>query len=426
MDSLRYTVLPEKFNWITLQTNSPGARIIQHHETLKEPVVLYADADGVVHLHVYPPSVSPDSCIRLTLEGADSSVCLELRACAEETQDYPFHKPVGRSVRNGTVRPALTDEEVTTLSNEELVRRGYSPRPILKDGTISASWLKAVKSPSTRVEPLISPRKSQRCKKTLSSASDPSAIKVTDAPAIPVVTSPNWCGIEVRNRSGYDFITGTWVQPTLTFQSQGTGWGQMATWVGFDGDGLVDLPQAGTNVEAFSYGPGPQWFQAYPYSWTEFLPSQTSGIAAGVPLQQGDEMQVVVWLDALGPAGSPAIPFGYAHMEINNLTSNIHTVTTDPIGTTAVSSTEAEWIVEAPAQAADNGVGTVQLPLYQYPPFILFDAFVERKGSGGVVERWNDEGQNARFLFMQRGANPLSDVIPLPDANMQFFWLGNL
>jgi hypothetical protein len=94
---------------------------------------LFADDEGIICFHVRP-SVEAEHIAKVVIEceagGKITHYPLELRASRKDTPAMPFPEkerpPRKESV---SVRPALSREDGLRLSKDELLERGYPPRP---------------------------------------------------------------------------------------------------------------------------------------------------------------------------------------------------------------------------------------------------------------------------------------------------------
>ncbi|HEX5450536.1 MAG TPA: G1 family glutamic endopeptidase [Gaiellaceae bacterium] len=171
-----------------------------------------------------------------------------------------------------------------------------------------------------------------------------------DGPAL-VLTSPmnslhsqNWSGYDV-NGGPFTYVSGTFNVATMSPVS-GT---YFAEWVGIDGVTSNTVLQAGISYE-FPAGSSP----AGPYAWTEVYPAPPIPIPA-FAVQAGDQVTVSIG----------QISAGIWNLRLKNDTTGQQT-NVQVNYSSALSS--AEWIVEAPADAATNNV----LPLGQYSPAVTF------------------------------------------------------
>lgn len=200
MKNLRCTVRPGQRNHITVATGTAGGLVKLHQpNTPEEAKQLYSDSNRILHLYVHPPAEDASS-LKVSLHTEDGHISLEMRSALQATEEYPYQSPANPATKGCETRPALTDEEARTLTNEELVRRGYSPRPILPSDQICSYWLRAVKQSMTRLEPITIPRRTTRRK-------HPRTMTPRTAAVLAITESPNWCDIETRaTATGYQFM----------------------------------------------------------------------------------------------------------------------------------------------------------------------------------------------------------------------------
>jgi hypothetical protein len=269
-----------------------------------------------------------------------------------------------------------------------------------------------------RLEPITVPRRTTRRK-------HPRTVTPRTAQAFAISESSNWSGIETREGvTRYQFVTGVWTLPQIPFNTS-VDYSEMAIWVGFDGDGTADVVQSGTSCEVWVYGGfmgGAPWQLIWAYAWAEVFPA--------LPTWQrifpyvGDQIRVTVWIDNIGPPGSPSIPNGYAHMETINFNSLSYSDTVVPISQLRISATEAEWIVEAPAKIADDGVTFIQMPLAKFAAFEIIAAFCERRGDS-TVRGWSEEADQ-RVIWMFNNNRLLALCGPDAPWQMKFWWFNSL
>ena len=160
--------------------------------------------------------------------------------------------------RVASVRSALSEHDILHLSDEELQKRGYPPRPNPEQAANAFNaWRKAVSMPVTVVKP--------------QTISDPEifhgSAKIVNGPAY----SDNWSGFELRGTGPYSIVVGTWHVPDVATQ-RNTGMAYSSFWVGIDGDNTADGPvQAGTEQQALwvqdvTFGDYyPWWSTSQPY-----------------------------------------------------------------------------------------------------------------------------------------------------------------
>ena len=144
-----------------------------------------------------------------------------------------------------------------------------------------------------------------------------------------------WSGYVVQ-QSGFHSVTATWIVPSVPSSPDG----YVSTWVGLDGDGDINLAQAGTTSQEVG------GVTSY-YAWWEVLPTYTSEQYLG-SVNPGDVVQVTV--NASG---------GVSSGTISDLTTN--QAWSMPSVSYAGAGRTADFIQEAPSNAA----GQV-LPLAHY------------------------------------------------------------
>lgn len=93
---------------------------------------IYANGDGYFKFHVTPrqESVEGDHMqIDCTSAGKVTTYLLHLRASNAPTPDMPAPQTVMPPPSGSKVLPALTESEAQSMSREDLLARGYPPRP---------------------------------------------------------------------------------------------------------------------------------------------------------------------------------------------------------------------------------------------------------------------------------------------------------
>ena len=159
---IRYTIAPDVESLIILKT-LPNSICFLHREdddsTSDYILKLYADQDGIIRFHVRS-DIEAEYIMKFIIkcENDNKSIRypLELRSTFKATNEMPF--PVNdtpKSSPNDThIRPAISEQEILNLSDEELLERGFPPRP---DPSTSPeafdTWKKVVSIPMTIVKP---------------------------------------------------------------------------------------------------------------------------------------------------------------------------------------------------------------------------------------------------------------------------------
>jgi len=414
--AIRYTVPPRNDTKVVFNT-LPGATCTLGLEdntdsNSNSSIKLYADQEGAVRFYVRPEMESED-LIKLAVDcevaGNVRRHPLELRVSSKPTPEMPAPprespKPLQQDASFG---PALSEEDMLHLSDEELLKMNYPPRPNPdKAPQAFKSWQRSVSVPMTFVKPQTVSRQdiSHGFAKIVSGAT------VTPMATTTAYTSPNWSGFELRGAGPYVWVNGDWIVPRLIRGGQG----YLLFWVGLDGDSTTDLVQAVTGAEIHDINKGgrPVWMSSY-FAWTEFLPQQPFfQQITNFPIQPGDEVVVEVYI---ADAGKPPDLAGYfGQFWINNLTTGQSTIVSTPRGSTTVSGSGAEWIMERPS---GSGGGYYFLP--NYGSATMQGAYASTPTGGNV----DYQGDNNRQFTMVNGSNTLSTVAPSDGTSMVFQWV---
>ena len=318
---------------------------------VQTPIVLKTMADAACDLHAVGTSdtrsmrfyangegyVKIQATAREGMEGRVQLDCssngkavgypLHLRASSSPTSDMPAPQSVVPTPKGSTVRPALTEAQAQSLSDDELMNLGYTERPdVLSSPDQYAKWLDHVSRPMTVLpQHLVS-------------------TSVTASPAL--YTSANWSGLEAHSTTQhkYSAVTATWNVPLITFADSSGNPTYSAFWVGLDGDHVKggDLVQAGTEQDAQEIIG--LLFTNY-YAWSELLPNQpTEQEVFGV--NPGDDIQVEVWIGT--GSGAPNPNGGYGSFRVIDWTQSNESKFYVPLNGTHYNGTEAEWIMERP------------------------------------------------------------------------------
>jgi len=268
-----------------------------------------------------------------------------------------------------TIRPALTEEEQQTLSDDELMSRGYPARPdALESPDRYARWQQQVSRSMT-----ILPSQSVDSGKShhVARAANDNII---------------WSGyVSDSSWHSYSKAEGDWHVPEVVehYSSSPT---YSVLWVGLDGYNDTDLLQAGTEQDSFESG-GTNY---YVYSsWYEVVPNEAMQYTQLNP-NAGDYMTVEVWI-CCGSGNSPNVNGTYFEFTITDWTQNFQVGLINPLslGGTVYLGNTVEWIMERPTI---NG----NLPYfadYDYAdmaPFALSTSqgFVTWNKLPGLIQLW--------------------------------------
>jgi hypothetical protein len=421
-EPLRYTFPPGIHTPVLIEAPPAAACTLRRHgdDATGPSLKAFAGPDGFATFHLRP-SWASDEIAKLQAEivkdGKRTTRELHVRSSHEATREMPA--PPAESVlsqlKSGRMRPPLSIDEALHLSDEEALDRGYPPRPNRDEapGAFRA-WLRAVSLPMTLVEPHLIANEGKSHGKNR-----------TAGPA----TSGNWSGFEldrslrlvslrpphVTFSDPYDWVTGEWIVPAVTGESNKTAYS--AYWIGLDGDGLTDLVQAGTeqDVTIFNFVFFNITSSTY-YAWTEFLPQQpTEQVISGLKVNPGDQIFTEVWM---GNAGSmPTLSGAFGVFLVMNLTNGSYSQIYTPIGGATVSGSEAVWIMERPS------LGGSLPDLANYGATLMQHAYARTAPASGGHSFVAYQGARNKQISMTNGSNTLSSVIPLTATSMFFIWL---
>jgi hypothetical protein len=207
----RYTLIPGLTSLVRIRT-LPNAKCTVRPDGNGSHLSLlhYADPEGFLELHVRPPG-EDESVGRLIIEadtdGEAAQHVLELRASREPTEQMPFPPAAARwrPPAEAQVRPALSLDEALGLADNELLERGYPPRPDAESAPLAFNtWRRIVSAPGAFVEPrTVSRRDISHARRSRGPGADPS--------------SPIWSGFVLQTTGGpYDWVSGDWIVPNVT------------------------------------------------------------------------------------------------------------------------------------------------------------------------------------------------------------------
>ena len=343
-----------------------------------------ADADGIICLHVRPPGATEDVAkfvIECRADGHVTHYPLELRSGWNETQEMPFpeqQRPARKE--SGTIRPALSEVQMQSLSQQELLERGYPPRPDPEASGPHNAWRSLVSAPITMVKPGL--------------LANPGVSSLNQ------LSYGNWSGFQLRNGL-FNLVTGAWNVPYAILGETNT---EVAAsfWIGMSdavGDN-VSLLQAGTESRLTVFG---NWTFHFYYAFSEFLPPQQSEqVISNLPVQPGDEVSVMI---ALQSSGNRALTF------FTNISTNEGVYFFVDVGST-FGYGQAEWIMERPS------FNNVPSDLAGYMFAKMNDAWAGNEGTsvsyGGIDTSTGSPfpGLESEQITMKNGNDQLSLVFP--------------
>ena len=407
------TVPPDTQTPVFLRTAPDAECALQpDFSNVTKPMKLYADGAGYVHFHTHLPQSAE---IRLHLEcsanGNATTYPLLLRSAATPIEGMPMAETSEPPTPGSEQLPGLTAEELSQISDDELLARGYPPRPDSSaPEQLRQAWLQLVSKPLI----LLPDHKVSR--------SDIHHQPPTLVAGLASEHGPNWSGMEAFHGNGSVMeVSANWYVPPLIARCGGQDWdGQeySSTWVGMDGDlqtdpRATDLVQAGTEQDCFSF------FGAYFFSystWTEVLPNQPTEQEAGLDINPGDNVQVLAWIG--DSQAHQDLHGGNAWFFLWDQTTSQAVRVQTPLGDTQFLGSEAEWIMERPtvdgtySLLANYGVAWMNFP-YALSP-------------GG---KWANAKATANLQLSMYNRdvnfpddNELSDAWWLSPTSIQFGW----
>jgi hypothetical protein len=354
-----FTVPPDVPTALVLQT-APDAACDLHLSGVNDPsqtMRLYGNIEGYVKFHFTPKQDVQDVQLQLecTTPAAVTTHPVHLRIADSPTQDMPAPESSVPAPKGSKILPALTEEAARQLSDEDVISRGYLPRPNAAESLEEyAKWLDRVSRPIT----ILPPHSVSR--------SDISHTRNVEAGPS---SSSNWSGFVAQATPGsYRAVEGEWRVPFVLAESGGTAT-YSSVWVGLDGYGLKDLVQCGTEQDAVEtiFGTLTNY-----YAWTEVVPNQLEQEVFSV--NSSDLVFASVFVgDSKGnidPSG------GYAWFNVTDYTSGQSFVTPPTaLGRTHFNGSTAEWIVERPCLGNCN-TSPILPELANYGAFGMISAYV--------------------------------------------------
>ncbi|MGA7633141.1 MAG: G1 family glutamic endopeptidase [Terriglobales bacterium] len=365
---------------------------------------VYANPDGYIKVHMKARQESQDTRLQLDCAAAGEVITypLHLRSGSAPTDDMPAPRTVVPTPKGLQVVPALTEADAQRLSDQELLRRGYGPRP---DPVASPDnytrWLDLFSQPST----LLPPHSLNR--------PDITHQGTQGDPDLTASSSSIWSGLQAHTTSRtYMAVESEWVVPEIP-AGEPNNVTFSFTWVGLDGNGAVNLVQAGTNQAYVDI----DWISVASYStWSEVLPNQPTSQGVNLSVNPSDTIFVQVWI---GDANGSRDPNGaYAWFWLYDINERQEVQFSNALNGT-FNGNDAEWIMERPQQ---NGVPT-QLSEYVVDEFTGAYALP-------TTGNWVTSGEAANRQYTMYNEdwnfpdnNELSYVVPVSPTAMIFVWL---
>src|SRR5271156_1879417 len=150
-----FTIAPGVSTPIVLKTSRDAACDLRAEDASDKNQTLkfYANGDGYLKIHAHPVEESQEMRLELDCTATSGKVTrypLHLLASSSPRADMPAPKSVMPTPKGSQVRPALSEEEISSLSDQELTSRGYPRRPdAIAAPDDYASWQQIVSRPMT-------------------------------------------------------------------------------------------------------------------------------------------------------------------------------------------------------------------------------------------------------------------------------------
>jgi hypothetical protein len=316
-----HTIVPGSDGVIAIQVGPNSVCRLSHPDSEVEGIQLDADSRGNIRLHL---SASADAkplefALEETAEGgAVTRHILSVTADPDHwaVAEEPQHD-AGLDAAEGDLVPALRDDP-RDLATEELVRRGYPPRPS-PDAPASSRerWRQLVSKSYRRV----GPERTEHPDVRFTRLADPSTVMSPTLPVPPpserevatrlirsILPYPRQLAESIFNGSSTTWSGAFLNQPANEFYIVEADWRvprvfpspipytAAAEWVGL-GAGPSDLFQSGTDSESYSFF---GWTFTNYWMWIETLP-YTPWAVTNFPIDPGDQIRVTIFVaDANG------------------------------------------------------------------------------------------------------------------------------
>ena len=362
------------------------------------------DSDAAGNAEFYArPSGASERDLELTVECVSGKTTMRypvtLRANSGPTPDMPAPAAERPKLTEGVTLAPLTAEYADRLSDEEIIKRGYPPRPD-KDGAAQAfrAWLNAVSQPMKMISPHLIPSSGCPSRQILEQLERHGASKFqrviwlggrhVDRPYRHPAAHP------IPNRLQLDL--GRPRRRRLRGSRPGR-----------DGTGRNPLSNQYTRLSSVD-------FTSY-YAWSEFLPQQsTSQTVSNFAIHPGDQIFTEVYVANAG--GGPSLNGAFGQFVISNLTTQELTRITTARGNTNVGGSDAVWIME---RLTING----GLPaLANYGSASIVNGSARRPNAPPHQGYSNCCGAGALTIDMFNGANKISHAASGGDTSVNFTW----
>ncbi len=287
-----HTVLPEVETLLSIQTYPKAVCFLYHDELKDRRMQLDADDNGVVRFHAKAHKDWQPIEVHLEYTGEHGIPARHTVALRGDTEHgAPLSPNEVHAPLVGGLRPPLEGDPLV-LSNQELVARGYPPRPDPKHSPARyARWHRIVSRPYTAVNPRLVPHPEvsfshaypvrQRKSPTLPLSPPHTGLRL-GSPTLPLPpplvrpmfnsNSGIWSGASLTNPTKeFCAIQADWTVPGVFALPGAPGYSAAAEWIGLDNSG-TDLYQSGTDSECLFALGFPFWTVTNYWMWIESLP----------------------------------------------------------------------------------------------------------------------------------------------------------
>ncbi len=407
------------------------------HQGLKEfgKLILLSDANGIAKFTL-DANASHDDVVEFYVDdGVSGPQGHRFRVRAgDPTEDMPPPPVAPDRRKSSRIRPALSDEEAHSHTQQYLAEHGYPRRPENDRGSLALSrWFEIVNRDTEIVEPtsVELPTTSSNVVQTQKSSNNYSGFLLSS---------------NVLALLPYIAISAEWAIPSTWGRNlPGRAIPQCSTWVGFNGISQQGLWQAGTEHDAqilLRIQPGPGGLHnlhvsafnaSAPYAWFEFQPDSNQNGLTSFAVAVGDEITCEVSLVARWDAQGRLQPAARGKFQLNNITQGTTVSQTVNFVNATCSGQTAEWIVERPEE------NNVLAPLAAYGQLVMSNAFAYPYAGGqlGFQGGTNDPstqmtmydipgvdtaaGSSQKVLSVAAPSLPYTD-----DATILFQWVADI
>lgn len=299
-------VPPEVETLLSVRVPPESVCYLSHPAVPNYRMQLDADDQGIVQFHARARRGAQPIELELRFLSPDGQETMHTVAVsADATHGRPAgaHSGGPRPEARGQVRPAL-DGDPMAPSNQELVTRGYPPRPDpVRRPAQYARWLRNVSQQYSVGHRRVAHPDVTFARQDLSGErllrNLPPVLASPTLPLPPPIAATlfnsswdTWSGAYLTQPGmQFDHVQAEWIVPRVFGDAGAPVFSAAAKWVGLDNGG-TDLFQSGTDSECFI--PWPGWTLTSYWMWIETLPFGPWG--APVAVSPGDEVSVTIFV----------------------------------------------------------------------------------------------------------------------------------